>query len=306
MAINNFEVKIKLEILGANIVIEDADIAFECEKSTKSDFNTATIELYNIADTTYNLIKDKANYVRVFLKCLYTDDYVLIFQGNLRQTKKRRKAKPQSKYTKKGKLRKVKSATPHYNEPVIRQEGDGADIATVIELEDGKNDFFLKGGYKNSYSGQITLQKIVDDLITQCKGRGLPIGRVDKVNDKIYPKGQVVFGDLLSLLNKYCAVGGCRVSVQNNVLTIVKDGAKSDDYCILLDGSYCTKPEEDTENKINLEGPLMPSLNPENYVKCDFKVIKGFYPVSKVKHIVDTFGENFTTQIELQAPVPAK
>lgn len=300
MAINNFEVKIKLEIYGADIVIEGADIAFECEKSSKSDFNTATIELYNVADSTYNLIKDKANYIRVYLKCLYTPDYVLLFQGNLRQTKKRRKIT----YSKKGKPRK--QGKTHYNEPSIRQDSDGADIATVIELEDGRNDFYLKGGYYKSYSGKITLQKIINDLVQQCKGRGLPIGRVDQVKDKTYYKGQVLNGDLISLLNKYCAVGGCRVSVQNNVLTIVKSGSKSDDYCILLDSTYCTKPEEDTENKINLEGPLMPSLNPENYVQCDFKVVQGTYPVSKVKHIVDTFGENFTTQIELQAPVPSK
>lgn len=149
------------------------------------------------------------------------------------------------------------------------------------------------------------MQQVVDDLVKQCQGRGLPIGRIDKVNEKTYYKGQVLNGDLLSLLNKYCAVGGCRVSVQNNVLTIVKDGSKSDDYVVLLDGTYCTKPEEDTDNKINLEGPLIPALNPENYVQCDFKVIKGTYPVSKIKHVVDTFGQNFTTHIELQAPVPA-
>ena len=103
---NNFEVKIKLEVAGADLTIEDADVSFECEKDRESDFNKATINIYNLSDSTYQRLKDKSNYVRVYLDCLYSDGYQLIFQGNLRQLEKRRKAKPQSKYTRKGKLRK--------------------------------------------------------------------------------------------------------------------------------------------------------------------------------------------------------
>lgn len=297
----SFEVKIKLEIAGADFVIEGADVSFECEKDRESNFNKATVTVYNLSDSTYNRLKDKTNYVRVYLDCLYTEGYQLIFQGNLRQLQKRRKTTTKSKYTKKGKLRKTKAIKPHYNEPAIRQEADSGDIATIIELEDGKNNYFQKGYYQKTYAGQISLQQIINDMITFCKNNGYPVGQVDNVaNNKIYSRGQVLNGDIMSLLNKYCAVGGCRVSVQNNSLTIIKSGQPSETFCILLDGSYCTKPEEDTEKKINLEAPLMPNLNPENIVKCNFKTIKGYYRVSKVKHQVDTFGENFTTQIELQ------
>ena len=78
---------IKIEIAGANIVIEDADIELEIKKTNEKEPNYCTVTIYNMADSTYNEINDKAYYVRCYAD-IGMKGYSLIFEGDLRNLKK--------------------------------------------------------------------------------------------------------------------------------------------------------------------------------------------------------------------------
>src|SRR5574344_2617451 len=116
--------KIKIEIVGANKIIKDTDIELEIKKTNEKEPNYCTVTIYNMADTTYNEINDKALYVRCYVD-IGAKGYSLIFEGDLRNLKKDKKPrKAKSKYTKTGKLRKVRKSTvaPKYSLPKPESE----------------------------------------------------------------------------------------------------------------------------------------------------------------------------------------
>ena len=54
--------KIKLEIVDADIVIENADISVEIKKNSEGSPNYCTLNIYNISQNTYNIINDELTY----------------------------------------------------------------------------------------------------------------------------------------------------------------------------------------------------------------------------------------------------
>ena len=74
---------IKVEILGADLVIEDADIAVELTKTDEKKPNYCEVTIFNLADDTYNRINSRANSARVYVD-IDGLGYALIFAGDLR------------------------------------------------------------------------------------------------------------------------------------------------------------------------------------------------------------------------------
>lgn len=147
----NLNLKIKIEILGANIVIDDADVKLKITKTDEAKPNYCTCTIYNLSEDTYNKINNKANSLRIYInhqENQQDNNWVLIFEGNLRDLKKYKKAKQKAKtkLNKDGTPRKARKSTAkpaqqHYNEPPIRREGE-VDIETIIELQDGIKNLF--------------------------------------------------------------------------------------------------------------------------------------------------------------------
>ena len=80
---------IKIEIAGANKIIEDADIELEIKKTNEKEPNYCTVTIYNMADSTYNEINDKIidnmipsekedmlNRLLKYIQLLYKYDYM--------------------------------------------------------------------------------------------------------------------------------------------------------------------------------------------------------------------------------------
>ena len=58
--------KIKLEIVGADVIIENADISVDLKKSDDGTPNYCTVTIYNLSENTYTLLNSKTTHMRVY------------------------------------------------------------------------------------------------------------------------------------------------------------------------------------------------------------------------------------------------
>ena len=286
--------RIRIEIAGANLVIEDADIEVEVKKTNEKAPNYCTVTIYNTSDTTYNTIKDKSLYVKVYAD-IRMQGYDLIFEGDLRglrKYKKPSKSKPKSKYTKRGKLRKVRksTATPSYNEPAVRTEDDGADVKTIIELQDRIKTQFLNFHYTVAYEGKISNIEILKNCLKTLQAGNIGQGQIDTPKEFIFSNGYSYSGPIYNLMTQMAALGSCNLTIQNGTISCITKGGKNLDWVYVLDGTTCPRPEEDTNKEINVDAPILPGLNPDNLVKLDFDKINGVYKVYKIDTSINNYG----------------
>lgn len=293
MTVKPIKTKIRLEIVGADTIIEDADIELEIKKTNEAKPNYCTCTVYNMSDDTYNKIKSKANYVNCYAD-VNGNGYNLIFAGDLRNLKKPKKARKRkkSKHPRKSTSKSKATSTPKYFEPPIRIEDDGPDIKTIIELQDGLKTTFLNFPYSISYQGSISSNIILKDAIYTLQSGNSAIGQYDTPNEIIYPNGFSYCGPIFNLISKLCARGGCRCSIQNGVLSVIRLGGKNLDYIIELNSSNCPRPEEDTNLETNVDAPVLPTLNPDNLILLNFKTINGIKKVYKLETKIDNYGGN--------------
>jgi len=293
MTVKPIKTKIRLEIVGSDVIIEDADIELEIKKTNESKPNYCTCTVYNMSDDTYNKIKDKAYYVNCYAD-VNDNGYNLIFAGDLRNLKKPKKARKRkkSKHPRKSKSTSGATTEPKYFEPPIRTEDDGPDIKTIIELQDGLKTTFLNFPYSTSYKDAISSNRILDDAIRALQSGNSAIGQYDTPNEIIYPNGFSYVGPVFNLIAKICARGGCRCSIQNGVLSVIRLGGKNLDYIIELNSSNCPRPEEDTNKEINIDAPVLPTLNPDNMILANFDTVNGIKKVYKLETKIDNYGGN--------------
>lgn len=292
--------KIKLEIVGANMVIENADVSVELEKSDDGSPNYCTVTVYNVSEATYTTLNDKANHVRVYAEVDDDQGYVLIFQGDLRDLIKWKKYKATT-LTKKGKKRKRKPAKVQYESPPITREASENDIATVIQLQDGIKDTFLNNFYSKSYKGAVTNKKILSDLLDYIKQRTtIGIGNMATLTEKTFAKGYVVHDTISGALRTIARTGNCTSLIENNVLNIYSNNATSDVYGYYLHSGICPRPEFNANKEVSVLAPFLPTIQVGNFVKLDFQDIEGIYPVKKIETKIDNFGKDYETNLTLR------
>jgi len=286
-------VKIRLEIIGSDIVIEDADIALELKKTDEEKYNNCEITIYNLKDDTYNLINNTATGVIVYTD-MNNQGYSLLFQGNLRQLQKRKKT------TKSGKKRKASSSksTVHYNEPSIKREQDNSDIATIISLEDGIGNYYTDNYISKSYSGVVTNKYILNDILKNTKHGNIEISaNIDDLTEKTYPNGKTLQGSFKKIVTSLCHDGNCDCKISNNILLIRKGSISDGSYGYVLNADNCPKPEPESDKKIKIQAPFLPTINPLDFIKLEFKDYNGIYKVKSIETKIDNFGQDYETEV---------
>lgn len=307
---NRLDTKIKLEIAGADIVIEDLDMAVEMKKTNEAPPNYCTVSIYNLSDDTTSKIKEFATGARVYYSNTKnsdgTESWDLVFEGTLRSSKKFKKPSTTkvSKYTKSGKLRKRRKARAkvRYNSPAVRTEFDETDVKTILELEDGKKAALIDAYFSKSYSGKFSNSQVIKDILNVLRANNVPIGRVDKLSEITYTNGKVFHGSAVSILCSLCSTASGQCFIKNGVLSIVT-GRNSDSvlYGVRLDGTNCARPEEDTNQEVKVEAPLLPTLNPNDWVMLDFKNVSGPHKIYKLETKFDNFGKSGGTELTVKA-----
>lgn len=292
--------KIKLEIVDADMVIENADISIEIKKTDQGCPNYCTLNIYNVSQSAYNVINDKANEIRVYVD---TDGqgYTLIFEGVLRDITKWKKAKVSS--AKKRKSTKTRKPIQiHYNEPPILRSQDDGNITTTIQLQDGFKNGYLDNFYQKSYAGQVTNKQILNDILDYVKRyTTLGIGITTELDEKTFPNGRVVSGTLMNVLRQTCSTGNCISDIDNNIINIFKKNQASDVYGYYLHGGICPKPEFNADKEISVDAPFLPSVNVGAFVKLEFEDIDGIYPIKEIDSRIDNFGSSYETKLTLKA-----
>lgn len=287
-----YNTKIKLEILGADLIIDDADISISYIKTDEEKPNYCDIKIYNVSDDTYKRINDKANSVRVYVDIDGTG-YGLVFAGNLRNLEKWKKSKVKSK------------AKKHFNEPAIRREEDGDNIATVISLEDGKKTGFFDNYVSVSYSNEVSNTYVLNDILSRAKSKDSNLKVSAETNallEYTYPAGKVFQGTLIKVLSSICKTGSAYCTIQDDVIVIstTKRDKTNAMYTYLLDGDNCPTPELGTDKELNIQAPFIPNLNPFNYVKLNFKDYIGLHRVKKIESKIDNFGDECESNITVK------
>lgn len=105
---------------------------------------------------------------------------------------------------------------------------------------------------------------------------------------------------MINILKSITSDVNCIASCQNNVFSIVNKENKNIDYTIVLNGDICESPTFETDKRIKVIAPLLPTINPTDYIQLDFKDVNGAYRIAQVEHNVDNFGEDYTTEITLK------
>lgn len=276
---------IRLEIVGTDIVIDSADIEVQIKKTSEKEPNYCTCTVYNMSDDTFEKIRDKAYHVNVYAD-IDGSGFSLVFTGDLRDLKKWKKP---PKPTKTGKKRKS-TAVAKYNSPAVRIEDDGPNVKTIIELQDGLKTQFLDFHYSIGYEGRISNIDILNDCIKRLKQGNVGVGHIDTPSEFIFTNGKSFSGSIYNLMTQMANIGGCNLTIQNGVVSCIRVGGKNLDYIYVLDGTYCSRPEEDTNKEVNIEAPVLPNLNPDNIIMLDFQNISGLYKVLKFDMTINNFG----------------
>ena len=291
------ETKIKLEIVGADIVIDDLDIDIKIKKTNESTPNTCTCEIWNLSESTNEKLRDKTKAVRVLIS-KGGGDYIQIFYGTLRYLKKRSKStRPKPKKPRKSKSKKVQ----HYNKPSFQVETEGADVKTIIELEDGHKEIVYNSHFSRSYEGTTSSSIIINDCIDNLRRNNVPIGIVDTIPEKAYVNGKTYHDNTLSVINSLGRALNCKGSIQNGVFQFVNLNTKGSQFAIVLDGYNCAKPESATDKEVDVECQLLPTTNPNDLVRLNFESLyNGIYRVYTVEHEFNNYGTKEQTKLTLK------
>lgn len=293
MVTKSLETKIKVEVVGADLIIENLDIDIKVKKTNEATPNTCTCSIWNLSDKTNKILEDKTKTVRIYVS-KGGADYILLFEGNLRIALKRVKKKKKPKKPRKSTAKK----TPHYNEPSFQIEVDGAGVKTILELEDGHKTIVLNPYFSKSYDGVVSNQTIINDCISNFRNNNVAIGALPVLPEVIYVNGKTYHGSTITILNKLLLPINCRASIQNNVLSIINKNQKSEEYLIELNSINCARPETKTDNEIEVEAQLLPALNPNDQIYMNFKNnIKGIYKIYQIEHEFDNYGKKESSKL---------
>ena len=293
--------KIKLEIVDADIVIENADISVEIKKNSEGSPNYCTLNIYNISQNTYNIINDKANEVRVYAD-VDEQGYILIFEGVLRDIIKWKKAKRTVTTTKKRKRNTTKKPIQiHYNSPPILRNQDNGNVITIVELQDSFKTAYINNYYKKSYQGQVSNNQILKDILDYVRNKTtIGVGNISSLTEKIFINGRIINGTLINILNQICATGNCICDIDNNIINIFPKNQTSDVYGYYLHGGICPRPEFNANKEISIEAPFLPAIQIGAFVKLEFEDIDGIYPVKEIESKIDNFGSAYETKLTLK------
>lgn len=276
---------IMLQVAGADVQIKDLDIDFDIFKTNKKDPNKSTITIWNLNDTTYQRILEKAYAVD-----LYTwygeDEPSLIFRGYIEkpQTVKQNNAQG-----------KINTARGFLASTVKQDNRGGFDIPTIIELTDARIAYTQTVINKN-YRTSVTSTKIIRDCI---EAMGVGVARFsENLPEKTYINGYNAIGKPHVILNTICKALNIRWNIQNGLIQVIAPDEKfNGTYAILLNPTNSMRPTRNGENELTISTRLIPWLNPEDWVRCEFKEFSGTEQIRAVHSVGNNYGTAGTTDI---------
>lgn len=281
---------IRLEIAGADLIIEDLDIDVEFVKTRSSEPNKSTVTIWNLSDDTFKKLFD--TYAVDVFAWFGDDEPSLIFRG----------------YTDKNKMIKMHAVAGRINTAkgflasTVKQDNKGQfDIPTVIELIDSKVNY-LASKIDKTYFSETTTTQLISDCI---EAMGVGIGFIsDNLPVKSYPNGYKLVGKPHLLLKTILDGLGATFNITNSFIYIQMptDNFK-DNYAVILTPSNSMQPDQQSDDTIVISTRLIPFLNANDWVKLDFKELKGLEQCYEVHGKCNNYGTAGTTEVIFKIPV---
>lgn len=262
-------------------------IEFDIDKDLTQQTNKSAISIYNLSETTR--------------KKLEVDDLICELQVG---------------YAEDIGLRRIFLGAVTY--ATTRREGSSK--VTELELSDGQiaiRDTVVSLGYAAGVSGG----KIINDVAAQM---GLVVQIATDIEFSSYPAGFSFVGMGKDCLDKVMSASGATWSIQNNVLQAIMNGGSTNMRALVfapnsgLIGSperiikAVKRPDQEAKKKRKVKKEkykkvagwkiktlLAPTVNPGDLVRVESSTVTGWFKVETMKHVGDTHGREWLSEMEL-------
>lgn len=268
--------------LDAPFRIEGLKITFNVKRNLKTSTNQATIEIYNLSETTRARIHEKTRKVTLLAGYEDGEGLQLLFEGSIMTVSN---------------LRQV------------------PEVVTRIEANDGQT-ALRKAHASLSYTPGVKGGQVLKDVISRL---GLPTKFISSLSTKAFSQGFVHHGPAKDAMDKICKAMGLEWSVQNGSVQVLEIGRpdNSDPRGIILtsESGLLGSPErlrqiqddpnaDKKPNGYTIKALLVPKINPGGYVAVRSRDIPRAtaYRVESVEHKGDTHGDDWTSTIEVYDP----
>jgi hypothetical protein len=248
------------------LVIDGLRVQFEITKTISKEPNTGTVTLTNCnAETRAWLQRDG---MTAWLEAGYDGTYRRILAGAVRWCESRH---------------------------------DGTDWTTRLEVVDGARADRARVG--RTYRTGTPVATILRD-VAQAMGYALPAG-VAELGGAL-PAGVTVSGLARDELTRLLAQLGYSWSIQGEQLQVLRDGAvNADEAWVISEATgligvpeYSAPTKSKQQRTLTFSALLFPELTPGGRVQLEARVVRGLHRMRSVKHVGDTHGSEWTSQVE--------
>ncbi len=261
---------------GPGLKITEARVAFDVEKTSTSEPNKATIQVYNLSQHSRDLIDEQD--VAVVLKAGYEDLLQTVFVGVIKRGE-------------------------HRKEP--------PDVITELECKDGGVDLET-AEFRRSYKAGTSRRRVVQDIIDAMPNTDTGLLTASGISGSI-PGKLALSGGCRHMLNRLARSWDFEWSVQDGAVQILDETGTTlpAGLAIVLSSStgLIGSPSKVARSKkgarTNLSGAgakfkslLLPTIKPGVYVDLRGDTIKGFYKAETVAHRGDTHSSEWITETE--------
>jgi len=246
---------------GQGGTIDQLRIQFEIEKTSESNPNTATIKVYNLAESTRSQLE--ASNAKVSLEVGYRDISEVVFTGDI-------------------------TKCTHDTE-------NDVDIISTLECGDGDNRF-RTSRLDRGFPPGTTVRQVIEELNTAMGlARGAQIG----IPTTKYDYGYSISGMARDHLNDITKANNLEWSIQNEALQILPKALGTLDLPITLNSSsgLVGKPSK-TDKGVTFKCLINPRIAPGKRVILDSKFIQGVFKMTKVKFAGDSQQGDFLAECE--------
>jgi hypothetical protein len=244
---------------------------FEIVKTQKSQSNTLTLTMYNLAEDTMNLLrgsKDGAATIELFAG--YSEDVSLIYKGNVLP-----------------------------NGVVVSRQG--TDRIVEVRCGDGAQEF-KENKVSVSFSKGITVRQVIDDVIKQT---GFDLGEIKGLDgiDGTFENGFSDIGPIRKVMDRIAKAGNVDWSVQDGAIQILgKEDVRDESAFLLNERTGLLGSPSLTKNGAKFQSLLLPKMNIGRQIIAESELITGAYKAIKVTHEGDNQeGPWFTTTETVEA-----
>lgn len=287
---NALDFHLRLEIAGADLVIEDMDIDVEYVKTRASEPNKSTVTIWNIAEDTYKrLLKTYA----VDVYSWYGDDEPsLLFRGYI---------DPNSIVRMSAAAGRINTAKG-FLAATVKQDNKGQfDIPTVIELIDSKVNYMASKINKTYYS-EVTTTQLISDCI---EAMGVGVGYIsEKLPIKTYKNGYKLSGKPHLVLKTILDGLGASFNVTNSFIYVqMSNDENKGTYAVVLNPENSMQPDQQSDDTIIISTRLIPFLNANDWIKLEFKELEGLEQAYEVRGKCNNYGTAGTTDVVIKIPM---